>query len=187
MQPPIANILHNETIQRLAGDGAFARGRAYFQEGRVEGVQRKDGGIVATVRGAESYSVRIWTKEGSLAYACSCPQGRDQAFCKHAVAVALFFVSERMPAIATGAPTPTPPVATAVESPTPPAPPVAPRSAGAESSRSTTSEAPTPAKPAASLADQLRALSHEELVVFVLETALDDSLFRDRLIERLRG
>lgn len=143
MAVPIANILHQETIRRLAGDGAFDRGKVYFHEGRVVDLVRKDGSVQAKVRGTEAYDVRIWMKDESLAYACNCPHGQEQAFCKHAVAVALAF---------TGG--------------VPRAKPVEPV-----------------IKP--SLADTLRALSHEELVVVLLEAALDDQPFKERLVRRL--
>ena len=187
MAVPIANILHQETIRRLSGDGAFERGKAYFQDGRVVDIQRKEGTVFAKVRGTETYDVRIWMKDESLAYACVCPQGQEQAFCKHAVAVALAFLgglpaadSPKMDPMKADAAndakeSPKPPVARAkpiekppeVRSPTPPASPAA--------------KSVTP-----SLADMLRALTHEDLVVICLEAALDDPAFRERLVRRLR-
>ncbi len=172
MLPLIANILHQDTIRRLSGDGAFERGRAYFQQGRVEELARKEGSVQARVRGAETYDVRIWMKDEKLAYACSCPQGQDQAFCKHAVAVALAFVggapAKRDDQEAEPAPSPVTPLVRpkVIAAPGPGVP-----------------DSTTPPRP--SLADSLRALSHEQLVVLVLEAALDDGAFRERLTQRL--
>lgn len=180
MAVPIANILHQETIRRLSGDGAFERGKAYFLDGRVVDIQRKEGTVLAKVRGTETYDVRIWMKDESLAYACVCPQGQEQAFCKHAVAVALAFLGG-LPA---ADPMRTDAANDAKESPKPPATRAKP--VEKPETRSSTPPASPAAKPqGGSLAEMLRALSHEELVVIALEAAFDDAAFRDRLVRRL--
>jgi hypothetical protein len=170
---PTANILHQDTIRRLSGDGAFDRGRTYFQNGRVTDVQRKDGAVHAKVRGTEVYEVRIWTKDESLAYSCSCPMGQSQAFCKHAVAVALASVGVSAPDAIVAKPplahtSPAPQVAA------PPAPKPAP-----------ISDSAPPKATRRGIVDALQALSREELLMVVLEAALEDDAFRDRLIEKL--
>lgn len=181
MAVPIANILHQETIRRLSGDGAFERGKAYFLDGRVVDIQRKEGTVLAKVRGTETYDVRIWMKDESLAYACVCPQGQEQAFCKHAVAVALAFLGGLPAADPMKADAANDDAAdrrpTAKESPKPPPARVKP----IEKAEPNAPEARTP-----TLAEMLRALTHEELVVIALEAALDDTSFRDRLVRRLR-
>lgn len=212
---PIANILHQDTIRRLSTDGAFERGKAYFQEGRVVELARKDGSVVAKVKGTESYAVRIWMHEDSLAYSCSCPMGQERWFCKHAVAVALAFVgsiagldagpeASDPPASNDGRPAEAPKPA---ESPKPApvrAKPLAPapvaataKAAAAASPAAIAAPASAPPAPAplasapavaprpGSLVEQLRGMSHEELLVFVLEAALDDEAFRARLVARL--
>lgn len=187
---PIANILHQETIRKLSTDRAFERGKTYFNEGRVVDVTRREGSVHARVQGTEPYAVRIWIKDDSLAYACECPQGQDRAFCKHAVAVALSFVGglgaaavtvvaaerEERPSLSKTQGTLG---GTAAVAPPPPAPVPPPVVA---------TPAPSPAPPEArprSLADTLRSLTHEELVVLLLETAFDDESFREHLRERL--
>jgi uncharacterized Zn finger protein len=92
---PFANIVHREVIERLAGSTSFERGRRYFKEQRVTSLQRRRGGLFAQVRGSEMYAVKLWVHLGSLAYSCSCPQGRDKSFCKHAVATALAWLDDR--------------------------------------------------------------------------------------------
>lgn len=223
---PIANILHQDTIRRLSTDGAFERGKAYFQEGRVVELARKDGSVVAKVKGTESYAVRIWMHEDSLAYSCSCPMGQERWFCKHAVAVALAFVGS-IAGLDAGSDPADPPAsndgrpsseaakgesakaesAKAAESPKPApvrAKPLAPAAAPTAPAKTSTSLAAPPAPAAAplpaapvtaptaavaprpgSLVEQLRGMSHEELLVFVLEAALDDEAFRARLVARL--
>lgn len=198
MALPIANILHQETIRRLSGDGAFERGKAYFQGGRVVDIQRKDGTVFAKVRGTETYDVRIWMKDESLAYACVCPQGQEQAFCKHAVAVALAFLGglPQGPAqMTTDAANDAANDGASDTAKTAPSESPRPPSARAKLVEAKTPEAKAPepkvseAQPAfskLSLAETLRALSHAQLVVIALEAALDDLAFRDRLVRRLR-
>ncbi|NUP06544.1 MAG: hypothetical protein HOW73_10845 [Polyangiaceae bacterium] len=94
MAAPFANILHQETIRRLSSDRSFERGRAYFEEGRIRGLISSKGSIRASVMGASDYAVRIWVHEESLAYACTCPQGQEKAFCKHAVALGLAWLAK---------------------------------------------------------------------------------------------
>jgi hypothetical protein len=170
MAPPIANILHQETIRRLSGDGAFERGRTYAAQGRVVDVVRKDGAIAAKVRGSETYEVRIWMHDESLAYSCNCPQGQEQAFCKHAVAVALSFV---------GAIVPTPKTPPVEERPAPPSP------ATAAPAYAPIRQASPRETASSTFAAGLRALSHEELVVLILEESLEDAAFRARVLARL--
>ncbi len=87
-----ANILHRDAVAELAGERSFARGQAYVREGRVTELARKDASITGRVRGAELYAVRLWVGDSTLAYTCSCPQGQEKAFCKHAVAVSLAWI-----------------------------------------------------------------------------------------------
>lgn len=93
MPNPSANILHRDIIRRLSSDRAFDQGVAYFEEGRIRDLTRQEGAIRASVKGASEYVVRIWVHQESLAYHCSCPQGQDRAFCKHAVALGLAWVA----------------------------------------------------------------------------------------------
>lgn len=76
-------------IRRLAGERFFARGEAYFAEGAVRTLRRQGHGVEARVVGTRTYRVRLWWADGELEYDCSCPVGRDGAFCKHCVAVGL--------------------------------------------------------------------------------------------------
>ena len=41
------------------------------------------------MRGSASYQVRLWIGDEEAAWACTCPVGREERFCKHAVAVGL--------------------------------------------------------------------------------------------------
>jgi uncharacterized Zn finger protein len=76
-------------LRRLAGERAFERGEAYFAEGAVRSLRRRDGGVEARVQGTSSYRVRLAIEDGDLTYECTCPVGQDSEFCKHCVAVGL--------------------------------------------------------------------------------------------------
>jgi uncharacterized Zn finger protein len=84
-------------LRSLADDKSFARGEAYFAEGRVVTLEERSGKIVALVEGTDSYVVQLWQVDDELAYDCSCPIGREGDFCKHCVAVGLALLAARIP------------------------------------------------------------------------------------------
>ena len=85
----LARLLTPKRLRRLAGDRFFDRGEAYFAEGAVRSLQLIDQGIKAVVQGTRRYRVRLWAESDELDHDCTCPIGRDGAFCKHCVAVGL--------------------------------------------------------------------------------------------------
>jgi uncharacterized Zn finger protein len=91
---PFASILHRETIEKLAGGRSMARGREYFESGRVKALARDRASLSGVVAGTSSYAVRLWVKDSSLAYSCSCPRGEDGDFCKHCVALSLAWLAQ---------------------------------------------------------------------------------------------
>ena len=94
MANSIPKQLNIRKLRRLAGDLWFARGEAYFQEGRVSELREHQGKLTARIRGTRNYSVKLWTDEGGLQSSCSCPLGDDEQFCKHCVAVALAWIED---------------------------------------------------------------------------------------------
>jgi uncharacterized Zn finger protein len=94
MAPPFAIILHRETIRKLADGRSYARGREYFEAGRVKSLARERLAIIGVVMGESAYAVRVWIKESSLAYSCSCPRGEDGDFCKHCVALSFAWLAQ---------------------------------------------------------------------------------------------
>lgn len=76
-------------IRALAGELWFARGEAYYQQGRVAELSENNGKLSAIVTGTQDYRVRLWTEDNDLGYSCTCPLGDDEQFCKHCVAAAL--------------------------------------------------------------------------------------------------
>lgn len=86
--------LSRRRLRELAGERYFARGEAYFDEGRVRGLTEYRGKLTARVAGTEDYRVKLWADGDDLGYSCSCPLGDDGEFCKHCVAVGLAWLEE---------------------------------------------------------------------------------------------
>ena len=74
-----------------ADERIMARGKAYFDSGRVGPFEELAPGLWHTVvRGTEDYQVDIRLRhESIISAACSCPYAQRSAFCKHIVAAVL--------------------------------------------------------------------------------------------------
>lgn len=87
--------LSDHALEKLAGNGAFERGKSYASHLRVVSLRRYRAKIHATVEGREDYNVCLWPeKDDRLGYSCTCPQGEKNRFCKHCVATALIWRRE---------------------------------------------------------------------------------------------
>lgn len=82
----VINLLQ---LKRLATSRSFARGEAYFKDGRVHDLEAHEGTYTAIVSGQEDYSVTLSSTEHEIDYSCDCPIGLEGEFCKHLVAVGL--------------------------------------------------------------------------------------------------
>lgn len=90
-------------LKRLCNARSFARGEAYFNEGRVRNLAEHDGVLTAVVSGQEDYCVKLQWDDIEVEYSCNCPVGLDGAFCKHLVATGLAWINPDMkPARKTG-------------------------------------------------------------------------------------
>jgi uncharacterized Zn finger protein len=79
-----------ELVRRMTDPRSFQRGREYARSELVGRVQHLAGGVRATVRGSDDYTVELRSRSGSpLVCRCSCPVGVSGAFCKHCVALAI--------------------------------------------------------------------------------------------------
>lgn len=86
--PTLTSLL--TTVQSLADAKTFTRGKAYFYDGAVSNIEKRNDSVDATVTGTQRYEVILTVgRDGELAYTCNCPVGQGGIFCKHAVAVAL--------------------------------------------------------------------------------------------------
>ena len=94
---PIAHVFHADRLRDLVDGKTYARGEAYFKEGRVSQMARQGATVSARVTGATPYDVKLWVTSGRIAYACSCPVGNEGNFCKHCVAVSLAILAANPP------------------------------------------------------------------------------------------
>ncbi len=76
-------------LKRLANSRSFARGEAYFKDGRVHSLATHEGTCTAIVSGQDDYCVTLRSAERKIDYSCDCPIGLDGEFCKHLVATGL--------------------------------------------------------------------------------------------------
>lgn len=72
-----------------AGDGAFARGRAYSRDGRISLSQVSDGVLAGEAFGSEIYRLQLTCADSGWRWHCDCPAADGGAFCKHLVAAVL--------------------------------------------------------------------------------------------------
>lgn len=79
----------------LAGEAAFGRGVAYYQQGMVVDWHLSNTTVTATVEGSETYHVKLKLLKRGLEGSCDCPASEGIDFCKHCVAVALAYRSDR--------------------------------------------------------------------------------------------
>lgn len=87
--------LDRRALRKLAGEQSYERGEHYFANGRVRSLTEDSGRLSATVQGTRAYRVSLCVERADVEYSCTCPMGRDGAFCKHCVAVGLAWLSEQ--------------------------------------------------------------------------------------------
>ena len=78
-----------DALRDIAGGKVFARGEAYFRDGRVEILAIEPARVVARVAGTEDYRTVVTGQGKRIGGECSCPAFEDWGICKHMVAVAL--------------------------------------------------------------------------------------------------
>lgn len=76
-------------LRENAGQKAFDRGVAYYQDGQVEIVSIDKSRVLARVAGSELYRAELQGAGKKFSGECSCPAFSDRGFCKHLVATAL--------------------------------------------------------------------------------------------------
>ncbi len=87
MTTPFAQAFRREALCAFAGERSFERGVAYTS--RVKRLSVDDRKATASVRGTQTYRVRLWLEKDCPMFSCTCPVGVDGLFCKHCVAVGL--------------------------------------------------------------------------------------------------
>jgi uncharacterized Zn finger protein len=89
MTSPLASVFDLARIEKLSGVRTYTRA-LMIQASDIEQLTDRGGRLTARVRGTQPYAVALWV-EGTrkAAWSCTCPQGEEGKFCKHAGAVAL--------------------------------------------------------------------------------------------------
>jgi hypothetical protein len=90
----LRSLLDRNRVVALAEGRFLERGQRYASEGRVRVADEDGAAIGGIVSGTHDYEVRIWVEDDDLAYACDCPIGLDETFCKHLVALALAWLDQ---------------------------------------------------------------------------------------------
>lgn len=88
-----AGLLDRALLKQLAGDASYSRGEQYYGEQRVRRLQAGPDRASAKVEGTQPYRVKLWRTRNELRWSCTCPSGREDTFCKHAVAVGLAWLA----------------------------------------------------------------------------------------------
>ncbi len=66
MPEQLSSVLGEAAVKRLASSRSYARGEAYFDEGRVGLLRDGADRVSATVQGSESYTVELRVQKGLL-------------------------------------------------------------------------------------------------------------------------
>ncbi len=90
----LREVLTDDLIRDWAGPRYYARGEGYFFEDRVLHLSERNEKITATVAGTHRYRVELWVDADELCYACECPLGFRDEFCKHCVATSLLWLEQ---------------------------------------------------------------------------------------------
>jgi uncharacterized Zn finger protein len=85
-------MLDRSRLRALAGARSYERGLDYLEAGCVERLMFEGEALLATVQGTQRYRVELRLGGEVVEHSCTCPFGRDGAFCKHCVAAGLALV-----------------------------------------------------------------------------------------------
>jgi len=92
--PMFNKLITPNILKNLAGTSVFARGEAYYEDGRVGPLRETGSKISARVEGSDTYHVELRDDGRYLGHDCNCPNAADGFFCKHCVAVGLAWLAE---------------------------------------------------------------------------------------------
>mgnify|MGYP004667577171 CR=1 FL=1 len=95
MKTKIDEVVTAGNLRSAAGSRSYSRGEDYFHSGAVHHLYCDGEQLTADVHGTHVYRTRIVNENGCLDGECSCPVGRDGAFCKHLVALGLAYLDRQ--------------------------------------------------------------------------------------------
>ena len=86
----LSRYILGNTAERI-----FERGVAYANEGRVRSLQVSNKRLSALVTGSQSYEVQFREGPKYIKGSCTCPYALNEDYCKHVVALAVYWDSKR--------------------------------------------------------------------------------------------
>lgn len=94
--PPLGDLLTRRALRKLAGKRRYDRGAEAFASGQVSLVEAAPAAAQGVVAGSKGpFEVHLGSQDGEFRWACTCRNGQDGEFCKHAVAVAVAWQAEQ--------------------------------------------------------------------------------------------
>jgi uncharacterized Zn finger protein len=102
MVSSLSSLLDRSALRPAAGARSFKRGENYFACGQAGPPAEHRRVITANVLGTVPYQAKLWVEHGELRYSCTCPVGKNGAFCKHCVAAGLAWLDQGWQDQATG-------------------------------------------------------------------------------------
>lgn len=88
----IAELLTPSSLRSAAGSRSYSRGEDYFASGAVHHLYCDGVQLTGDVSGTRVYRTAMTVVKNELDGRCTCPMGRDGAFCKHLVALGLAYL-----------------------------------------------------------------------------------------------
>lgn len=85
----LKKLLSEAALMEYAGRTIFSRGQNYYESGAVYLLLEQDDKLLGKIEGTYEYTARFWIEDGVLDYDCTCPYND---FCKHLVAVGLAYL-----------------------------------------------------------------------------------------------
>jgi len=87
--PSVADLVDEETVRRLAGPEAHARGTTLADEGHVRIGEFGPLLVSASVDDERPHDVELRAAGATLTYTCTCDEAAGGAFCAHCAATAI--------------------------------------------------------------------------------------------------
>ena len=86
--------LEDDALIAASSKAIFARGKTYASAGVIEVIEEEglpEPSLRAEIQGTERYTTEVWIENDKIAGDCDCPNAAEGWFCKHQVALALFW------------------------------------------------------------------------------------------------
>jgi hypothetical protein len=89
-----ADALSDQALKQQSSASIFQRAKAYVSDGSLTILEEDlfpEPALIARVQGTDTYNTEIWIEADALTGQCDCPHAEEGWFCKHQVALALWW------------------------------------------------------------------------------------------------